>query len=298
MNAMRIVVVGSGGRLGAAVARHFAGIGCEVLRLGRRAMKLDDLDEVRSVLGGAGFDVLVNCAAATSVDFCEDHEAEAVVVNGEAPGVMAEICEKKGARMVQVGTDYVYDGSHEGLKKETDLLKPLGVYARTKLDGDTRVLAVGERSLVLRVAWVFGPDRASFIDSILDRAVASDRVGAIADKVSSVCSSEEFGVMLERLLLVDGFGGVVNVCQRGACSWLEFARCGMAAAQECGIRFRAEEIAAMKLEEMGAFKAPRPRFTGMDTAKFTGLTGMEPMVWDRAVAAYVRDSWVKRFMAG
>ena len=89
----------------------------------------------------------------------------------------------------------------------------------------------------------------------------------------------------------------MNVCQRGTCSWLEYARCGFEAARAEGVEFRAGEIGEMRLEDMEAFVAPRPRFTGMSTGRLETWSGASPVAWDSAVEQYVRSVWVPRWRA-
>ena len=166
---MNIVVTGTGGRLGAAVARYLRERH-RVVAYDRKAMDLRESAQITDHLTGLKFDALINCAALTSPDYCEQHPGEAHSVNVEAPTLMARLCRERGARMIQVSTDYVYDGTLCGLRRENDGTNPLGVYARTKLVGEQRVLAESPAHLVARTSWIFGPDRASFVDQIIEKA--------------------------------------------------------------------------------------------------------------------------------
>src|SRR5213596_1222582 len=139
---MKIVIVGAGGRLGAALLREY-----------------------RGKFGVTGFDVLINAAAFTNVDLCEAEREEAFRINAEGPRVLAEICRDKNAKLIHFSTDYVFNGEKREPYTEEDAAKPISVYGKSKRAGEENVLAVQDRHLVIRVSWVFGPDRASFVDN-------------------------------------------------------------------------------------------------------------------------------------
>src|SRR6476620_5796998 len=159
-----MVIFGAGGRLGAALVREYQR-DYEVTSYDR-----PQLDRVRSALSKAKFDLLINCAALTNVDYCESHREEAFVVNAEAPRLLAQIANEKSARLVHFSTDYVFDGKKTDPYVEEDKAVPLSVYGESKLEGERRVLEVSSQHLVVRLSWVFGPDKPSFIDQIMQRA--------------------------------------------------------------------------------------------------------------------------------
>src|SRR6266702_8670011 len=106
---MKIAIIGSGGRLGAALAREYSR-DLEVTSFARRQLDLGQLDRVRSALAGTKFELLINCAALTNVDYCESHREEAFLVNAEAPRLLAEMANEKSAKLVHISTDYVFEG--------------------------------------------------------------------------------------------------------------------------------------------------------------------------------------------
>src|SRR6266550_1288863 len=152
---MKIAVIGANGRLGAALAREYAR-DFEVTTFARRQLDLGQLDRVRSALAGAKFELLINCAGLTNVDYCESHREEAFVVNAETPRLLAKIANEKSAKLVQFSTDYVFDGKKMGPYVEEDKAVPLSVYGESKLEGERRVLEISSQHLVVRLSWVFG----------------------------------------------------------------------------------------------------------------------------------------------
>ena len=166
----RIIITGAGGRLGAALAREWRTAGEEVTGFARQELDLSQPDQLRATLEPLDFAVLVNCAAQTNVDRCETHPDEAMQINADAVRVLAEICTKKGARCIQISTDYVFDGAKVGAYTEEDAALPISHYGASKKAGEMALLEFSDKHLAVRVSWVFGPDRPSFVDQILKRA--------------------------------------------------------------------------------------------------------------------------------
>src|SRR5215210_4986984 len=133
---MKIVIVGSGGRLGAALEREWARHGDTIVGFNHGSLDLSDATQIRRAFAGLEFDALINCAALTNVDYCESHEAEAFRINAAAVGELAAHCRARQARMIQISTDYVFGGDKTEPYTEDDMPRPLGVYAASKLAGE------------------------------------------------------------------------------------------------------------------------------------------------------------------
>lgn len=283
---MKVVVTGTGGRLGAAVARHLRQRH-RVVAYDRRAMDLREPEQIRDHLMGLEFDAVINCAAVTSLDYAEQHAEEALAVNAAAPELIAQLCTARGARLIHLSTDYVYDGELPGLRREDAPANPLGVYARTKHEGEQRVLAAGSRHLIARTAWVFGPDRPSFVDQIIASAQKNTDCGAVADKFGSASYSLDMARQLELLMEQPDISGVINLCNAGPCSWLELGQAALDEAAAQGWKFRCPVLRPLALREMSGFIAPRPVHTSMDTARLAAATGLPPRPWREALADYL-----------
>ena len=284
---LKIAIVGAGGRLGAALAREYARDG-EVRAFNRQQLDLSDPERTRDTLAEADFDVLINCAAQTNVDRCETHADEAFQLNAEAPRVLAEICTGKGARLVHISTDYVFSGDKPEPYTEEDAAHPISVYGESKLAGEQRVLEVSGRHLVVRVSWVFGPDRPSFVDWAIQRAREHDQVEAIGDKFSTPSYTLDLADMLQRLIGNDGASGIFHATNGGSCSWRDYAQHAIDCCVGEGMPMKARHVDAVPLASMEKFIARRPLHTMLATAKYTHLTGHTPRDWRDAVADYVR----------
>lgn len=290
---MKILILGSNGRLGAALVRRWQSLpGAEVIALTRAQIDLSDPVKAEMALASIPFgggDVVVNCAAATDVDACERDREGARRINAEAPGRIARLCAVRGARMVHIGTDYVFDGSLDRAYTEEDQPRPLSHYGATKLEGDREVLAASPDHCVVRVSWVFGPDKPSFVDAIVRRALTSPEAAAVHDKTSAPSYTEDMALWLAEFLKPSLPGGVYHLCNGGSCSWRDYGEYALECAKKNGIPVLTTTVAPLKLSDMKNFVAVRPPRTPLDTAKFTRITGITPRPWREAVAEYFKD---------
>ena len=282
-NQRRIIVIGAKGRLGAALARDYQRA-FPVKAFARSQLDLGKVDQVRSTLSETEFELLINCAALTNVDYCESHRDEAFHINVEGPRLLAEICREKSAKMVHISTDYVFDGKQDTPYMEEDPPIPLSVYAESKLAGEKEVLGISPRNLVVRLSWVFGPDKPSFIDQIIRRARENETVTAVADKFSSPTYTIDAANWL-RLAWEDN--GILHLANSGACSWQEWAQYAIDVCHNLGVPLKAERVGKSSLNDMKNFLARRPIYTVLSTAKFTALTGVQPRHWREAIAEYI-----------
>jgi dTDP-4-dehydrorhamnose reductase len=283
---MKVLVLGGKGRLGGALARMWSG-GHEVRALARPELDVEDLLGLKSLLESASYDVLVNCTGLTNVDRCETAREEAETVNARAPGVMADAAAAKGARFIHFSTDYVFDGAKTAPYTEEDAAHPLGQYGKTKLAGEGAALAPSQRHLAVRIAWVFGPDKPSFADTIIERALANDRVEAIANKTSCMTFTEDVACWLAPFLDGDLPGGLYHACNAGGCSWHEYGQHALDFAARAGLPLKARTAEPIPLSAMKMFVAPRPLHTVMSTAKLTAATGAMPRPWQDALDEYL-----------
>ncbi|MGB8170790.1 MAG: dTDP-4-dehydrorhamnose reductase [Chthoniobacteraceae bacterium] len=289
--ALRIIVLGSGGRLGAALVREWRAGGDHVLGLSRQLLDIGNFEAVRETLLGQEFDALVNCAALTNVDYCETHPEEAHRLNGEAVATIADVCSRKKARCIHISTDYVFDGVKEEPYTEEDEARPISVYGASKLAGEVCLHTVSAQHLAVRVSWVFGPDRVSFVDQILKGALEKDTVAAIADKVAVPTYTVDAAQLLRPFLAEIPAGGVLHLCNSGACTWQEYGQFALDTAVEAGVPLKARTVAPQRMAELTAFIAKRPPRTAMSTSRLTSLSGLTPRPWQEAVGEYVRTSW-------
>jgi dTDP-4-dehydrorhamnose reductase len=286
---MKIVITGSGGRLGAALVREYRQK-FDVTGFNHAQLDLADLDQIRAKIDNLDFDVLINAAAFTNVDLCEKEREQAFRVNAEAPRFLAEICRDKKAKLIHFSTDYVFDGEKRESYLESDPANPISVYGESKRAGEEKILGTDDRHLIVRVSWVFGPDRPSFIDAVIKRAHTEEQVDAIADKFATPTYTKDIAEMLPRFFDLDLAGGILHFANAGECSWQEYAQHALDCCHKLGVPLKARNVAPFKLSDMKNFIARRPIYSVLSTSKFNALAGQEPRSWQEAVEEYVRKN--------
>ena len=260
----------------------------DVTGFNRAQLDLSNLDELRRKLRLENFGVLIDAAAFTNADLCQTQREDAFRINAEAPGVLAEICPDKNARLIHFSTDYVFDGEKREPYTEEDEARPISVYGESKRAGEKFVLETSDRHLVVRVSWVFGPDRPSFIDAVIKRARESDYVDAIADKFSTPTYTCDIAEMLPQFFERDVEGGILHFANSGECSWQEYAQWALDCCASEGIALTAKSVGALKLADMKDWVARRPVYSVLSTARYSALTGDLPRAWRDAVADYIK----------
>jgi dTDP-4-dehydrorhamnose reductase len=290
---MKIVILGAGGRLGAALLREYREK-YDVAGFNHAQLDLASLDDLRQRLGAMSFDVLINAAAFTNVDACETERDRAFMINAEAPRILAEICNAKDAKLIHFSTDYVFDGEKRAPYSEEDQANPISFYGESKLAGEKKVLAAKNGHLVVRVSWVFGPDRPSFIDAMIKRAQQDENIDAVSDKFSTPTYTNDLARMVPQFFDRAVEGGILHFANAGKCSWQEYAQWALDCCRDAGIPLKARTVGALRLTEMKNWVAHRPVYSVLSAGKYTELTGRAPRAWREAVADYITRFYSKK----
>ena len=185
--AKALVLGGATGLLGQALTRVLKAREWEVATLGRQNGNLLDMAFLQTAIAEAQADVVFNTVAWTAVDDAEDHKEEACQLNRALPASIARCLKAQGAGfLVQFSTDFIFSGAGDTAWKETDTPQPASVYASTKLEGEKAVLeTLPDRSCVIRTAWLFGPGRKNFVDTILAACQRRDSINVVHDQTGS-----------------------------------------------------------------------------------------------------------------
>jgi dTDP-4-dehydrorhamnose reductase len=208
-------------------------------------------------------------------------------------GVLAEICNEKDAKLIHFSTDYVFDGEKRAPYTEEDQAIPISLYGESKLTGEKKVLAAENGHLVVRVSWVFGPHRPSFIDAMIKRAQQDEKIDAISDKFSTPTYTHDLARMLPQFF-DRREGGILHFANAGKCSWQEYAQWALDCCRDAGIPLKATTVGALTLKDMSSWVARRPVYSVLSTAKYTELTGATPRAWREAVNEYITRFYSKK----
>ncbi|GAB3161570.1 dTDP-4-dehydrorhamnose reductase [Myceligenerans halotolerans] len=217
----RWLVVGAAGMLGQEMIEVARSAGHDVDGTGR-STGLDILDRAATARAIQGYDVVVNCAAWTAVDDAETHEPDAFAVNAVGAAHVARACAEAGARLVQVSTDYVFDGAATTPYAEDAPVAPRSAYGRTKAAGEWAVRAEAPDSLIVRTAWLYGAGGGCFPRTMARLAAEKDRLSVVDDQVGQPTWTRDLADLIVRLRAADAPGGTYHGTSSGQVSWYGF----------------------------------------------------------------------------
>ncbi len=220
-----ILVFGQTGQVATELARQ---AGNKVLCLGREQADLSDPAACAAIIAETEATAVINAAAWTAVDRAEEHEAEAAVINGDAPAAMARAAAARGLPFVHISTDYVFDGTGTAPWSPSDPVAPQNAYGRTKLRGEEGVRAAGGPHAILRTSWVVSAHGANFVKTMLRLGAERDRLTIVADQIGGPTPAADIArICLEvagQLQADPGKSGTYHLSGGPDVSWADFAR--------------------------------------------------------------------------
>lgn len=217
---MKVLLTGASGQLARAVRENFDG--CELILPEESVMDLGNPDAIRSVIKHEKPDVVLNCGAFTQVDRCETEAALAMRINGESVGWLAEACNEQKALLVQISTDYVFDGTGKRPYRESDHVNPCSVYGKSKLLGEENARQAAEH-LILRTAWLYDAWGKNFYLTMLNAAAHGKALRVVDDQRGSPTTCRALARQLKSAV-AEGWRGLVHGACQGECTWYEFAQ--------------------------------------------------------------------------
>ena len=270
-----IVVVGVNGMLGRDLL--------PLLGEGARGVDVGDIDitsmeSVQRVLNTLKPTVVINCAAYTDVDGCESNRELAMKVNGEGVANLAKVTSSIDAKLVQISTDYVFDGGKGSPYLEGDKTGPLNVYGESKLLGEQNA-ALNPNHIVIRTQWLYGIHGKNFVETMLRLASERDELAVVDDQIGS----PTWAVDLSRAiiaLLKNGCCGIYHAANADFCSWNQFA---CAIFEETGLKVKVNSMTTEQLNR----PATRPLYSTLDCSKLSKDTTFIPQHWRDALKAYL-----------
>jgi dTDP-4-dehydrorhamnose reductase len=286
----RFFITGTNGQLGFELQRALAPLG-DVTACGRYACDLSTPDSIRAAVRAAKPDVIFSAGAYTAVDKAESEPELAHAVNGDAPGILGEEASKLGALVIHYSTDYVFDGTKIAAYSEEDVTNPLGVYGKTKLEGENALAASGADHLIFRTSWVFGAHGKNFIKTILRLAASRDELRIVADQVGAPTGAAllaDASAHIAMRYLRDGSQnfpfGLYHLAAAGETSWHGFAQhiVAKAAAANAPLQAKINRIHPIPAAEYPT-PAARPANSRLDTSNFRAAFGLYLPDWKHGV---------------
>lgn len=285
---LRVLQIGRTGQVATEFALAAGKAGMALTVLSRPELDLEDPDAVRRVISAHEFDVLVNCAAYTAVDQAETDQDTAQRVNADSVEAMGAAAAEQGAAIIHLSTDYVFDGAAERAYLETDATAPLGVYGRTKLDGERRLARVAPRHVIVRTAWVYASHGKNFVKTMLRIGRERDVLTIVDDQHGSPTSAADIAsalvVIAAKVADVPQGApdfGVFHFCGGGQTTWRGFADEIFAQARDWP--YPTPEVRPINTEDFPT-PAKRPANSVLDTTLIQSVFGIEIRPWQQSLA--------------
>ena len=277
---MKLLILGAGGQVGTALQSAAWPSGATITALTHAQAEIGDAAAVAAAVDSSEYDVVINAAGYTAVDKAESEPAVALRINGEAPGLIAAECARRGAALIHISTDYVFDGAKPAPYLETDATAPLGVYGASKLAGERAVAERLERHIVLRTSWVFGATGANFVKTMLRLAAAGRDIRVVQNQTGGPTPADDIAWAIAQIVARITAGpvawGTYHYCGTPAVSWYDFAR----AIFEIHGAMTGKHVAVAAISANDyPTAARRPANSRLDCAKIRSAFGIEQRPW-------------------
>lgn len=293
---MKILLFGKNGQVGWELSRSLQPAG-ELIALGKEDADFYNLEDLRSIVRKNKPDVIVNAVAYTAVDKAESDEESAVIINGVAPGVLAEEALKLNALFVHYSTDYVFDGVKETPYEEVDEPNPVNAYGRTKLAGERAVQSSGCEYLIFRTSWVYASRGHNFLLTILKLAKERDELSIVSDQVGSPTTARliaDTTILCIQKAIEEKLAGVFSsdlyhLTTSGHTSWYGFTKEIVRIASESkDLRLTIKDIKAIPTAEYPA-PAKRPKNSQLTLKKLEEEFRIEMPDWQSALELCIEE---------
>jgi dTDP-4-dehydrorhamnose reductase len=286
-----LLIVGAGGQVGREFPRVLGATPFVLSLLDRRALDIRKQGAVFAALEQIRPAAVVNAAAYTAVDRAESDEAACFAVNRDGACNLALACAASDIPLIHISTDYVFDGRKLGAYAENDPIAPLGIYGRSKAEGEMAVRATHPRHVILRTAWIFGVHGNNFVKTMLRLGAERDVIRVVADQRGCPTAAGDVAAAIlhvARRLLLEGTGcyGTFHFTGRGATTWFGFAD----AVFELAARFGRPRPKLVPIPTSGyPTPARRPPNSVLDCAAFTTTFGLPQPPWRDSLQAVVGE---------
>ena len=285
----KILVTGCNGQLGRAIQKEYAGEVEFVLTDvvdgdGYVSLDITKIDDVMDLVKKEKPDVIINCAAHTNVDKCEEQWDLAFRINAIGPRNLAIAAKAVDAKLVHVSTDYVFPGTSPEALKEIDPVGPKSAYGKTKLEGENFVKQFGDKYFILRTAWLYG-DGHNFVKTMLKLSETHDELSVVCDQIGSPTSASELARMIHYLEPTDNYGIFHATCE-GQTSWAEFTEEIYRLAK---VKTKVKHVTSAEYKAMNPASADRPAFSVLENYMIKQTSDFMMADWHDAIKEYMEN---------
>lgn len=283
-NESPIVVFGANGQLGSELQREAARRGMALHAISRSAVDIADAGAVAAALERVQPSLVVNAAAYTRVDDAESEREKAMLGNVTGPKVLAECCAERGAALIHISSDYVFDGTKRGAYSENDQVAPIGFYGKTKAYGEEAVRNSLDRHVILRVSWLYGEFGSNFLKTMLRLASQREEISVVADQHGCPTSTRDVTnailAITERVRGREEVFGTYHFAGDGATTWHGFASAAIGKFAE--LNNKAVRVKAITTDQYPT-RTKRPENSVLSCEKFERVFGFRGRPWQQEV---------------
>ena len=286
----KILVTGCNGQLGRAIRKEYAASDVEFINTdvveGEGVVSLDitDVDAVLKLVRAEKPDVIINCAAHTNVDKCEEQWDLAYKINAIGPRNLSIAATEADAKMIHVSTDYVFEGNGTRPYTEFDAPNPVSAYGKTKLEGENFVKEFAKKHFILRTAWLYG-DGKNFDKTMLALAENHDELNVVCDQVGTPTSAVELAKMIHYLEGTENYGTFHATCE-GDTNWADFAE---AIFKRAGKNVKVNHVTSKQYKEMNPASANRPAYSILEDYMIKLTSDFVMADWQDALDVYMKE---------
>ena len=288
---MKILITGADGQLGRELVKQGQLKGFSVQAPSEDDMDITDLEKIDRCMAFHQPEVVINAAAYTQVDKAESETALAFAVNTTGSANLARMCAKNKIPLVHISTDYVFDGQKGTSYLETDTISPVGVYGRSKAEGEIEIRSHLKEHIILRTSWLYGIHGHNFVKTMLKLATTKPKIRVVADQYGSPTSAADLAQAIltisDRLQLNNDVDwGTYHYCGQGVISWHHFAEKIVDFARLYG------QVKTARVEPIATSDYPttvvRPVFSALDCSRITRKFGITPIPWQKSLGITIK----------
>ena len=281
--AKKILVTGANGQLGRAICELYTGNPeVEIIKTDVAELDITDVAATVAMIEEVKPYAIINCAAHTNVNACETDVDNAYKINAIGPRNLSIAAAKTGAKMVHVSTDYVFEGNGTVPYTEFDDKNPLGMYGKTKLEGEKFVQQFTDKFFIIRTAWLYG-DGKNFVKTMLKLSETNDEVKVVGDQIGSPTSTKVLADIINELIFTENYGIFHGTCE-GFCSWADFTE------EIFRLAGKKTKVKHITTEEFPT-PAKRPAYSVLDNYMLKLTTGYTAPDWKEAIKEYIETGW-------
>jgi dTDP-4-dehydrorhamnose reductase len=288
---MKMLITGANGQLGLEIIDVTQSKGCRVQAPSEDDLDITDIDKINHLLDRLQPDLVINTAAYTQVDKAETEEALAFKVNKTGCTNLARMCAEHKIPLVHISTDYVFDGRKGTPYIETDPIAPLGVYGRSKAEGEAEIRSLLKEHIILRTSWLYGFHGQNFVKTMLNLSTSKKIIQVVADQYGSPTSATDLAgaiLTLSRQLQKGSTNhwGTYHYCGLGVITWHRFAEKIMELIRQIG----GEQTAIVKPVTTDEYPSPteRPAYSALDCGRIYQQFKISPKPWQKSLEKTIR----------